>query len=132
MLAKLGEQVVVVAFSGECLDASTVGELRERIAEALSRGVPVVLDVGGVGFADTSGLGLVRTMAARRFAIVGVGPGLSASLSRIPPDRRPPEYETVEAAARALARPSSSTHRTLSFDVPMTAASSIPPDPTLA
>lgn len=109
--------VVVVGISGECLDAAAVASLRECLLEALKRGDPVVLDMSGVAFADTSGLGLVRGLVAKNSALACVGPSLAASLSRIPWRMRPPEYETVEDAALALSRSATTSPGTSRLDL---------------
>jgi len=57
--------VAVITFSGEH-DLNTVPELRQRLAEAVEDGGPVVVDLSGAAFIDSSIIGAV--LDARRDA----------------------------------------------------------------
>jgi anti-sigma B factor antagonist len=57
--------VAVITFSGEH-DLSTAPELRERLARAIEAGQPIVVDLSGAAFIDSSIIGAV--LDARREA----------------------------------------------------------------
>ena len=57
--------VAVITFSGEH-DLNTAPELRERLSEAIEAGNPVVVDLSGAAFIDSSIIGAV--LDARRDA----------------------------------------------------------------
>jgi anti-sigma B factor antagonist len=60
---------VLVTLTGE-IDISTVGELRERLADLAAAGRPLVTDLDQVTFIDATGLGAL-VGAARRAAAHG-------------------------------------------------------------
>lgn len=68
---------MVISFSGEH-DLNTVPQLRERLAEAIATGDPVVVDLSGAAFIDSSVIGAL--LDARRDAHEG-GLGFAVALS---------------------------------------------------
>jgi anti-sigma B factor antagonist len=52
-----GNDVLVIEMSGESLDASNVREFRDAATAAIQDRTRVVLDMSGVKFVDSSGLG---------------------------------------------------------------------------
>jgi anti-sigma B factor antagonist len=63
---------LVVSLSGE-IDVDTAGELRGTLEELSSPDQDIVLDMNGVEFMDSSGLGLLLAMRKRgRFSLRGL------------------------------------------------------------
>lgn len=76
-LERANRGVAVITFSGEH-DLSTAPELRERLEAEIEGGNPVVVDLSGAAFIDSSILGAV--LDARRRAHAG-GLGFAVALS---------------------------------------------------
>lgn len=81
-----GEGVLTAALAGE-IDHHTAARLRQQIDEEIDRRMPgmLVLDFGGVGFMDSSGIGLILGRSKRMQA--GGGQlqvrGASAQINRM-------------------------------------------------
>ena len=99
--------VVIAEVTGD-IDISTVGGLRERLLALADGGPPLILDLNGVSFIDSTGLG-VLVAAARRADTHGGS--LHAVCSRKPTrkllwltgvDRRIPLTDTVDEALEHL------------------------------
>ena len=81
-----GEGVLTAALAGE-IDHHTAARLRQQIDEEIDRRMPgmLVLDFGGVGFMDSSGIGLILGRSKRMQA--GGGQlqvrGTSAQITRM-------------------------------------------------
>ena len=67
---------IVVEFEGE-LDIVTVGELRERLDEAMAEQVPVVLDLAECTFIDSNGIHLLLDVARLERNRNGAGAGFT-------------------------------------------------------
>ena len=67
-----GEGVLTAALAGE-IDHHTAARLRQQIDEEIDRRMPgmLVLDFGGVGFMDSSGVGLILGRQRRAKALGG-------------------------------------------------------------
>jgi anti-sigma B factor antagonist len=98
---------VIAEVTGD-IDISTVGGLRERLLALADGGQPLILDLNGVSFIDSTGLG-VLVAAARRADTHGGS--LHAVCSRKPTrkllwltgvDRRIPLTDTVDETLKQL------------------------------
>jgi anti-sigma B factor antagonist len=99
--------VVIAEVSGD-IDISTVGGLRERLLELADTGGPLIVDLNGVSFIDSTGLGVLVATARRADAHGG---SLHAVCSRPPTrkllwmtgvDRRIPLTDTVDETLQHL------------------------------
>jgi anti-sigma B factor antagonist len=99
--------VVIAEVTGD-IDVSTVSGLRERLLGLADSGQPLIVDLNGVSFIDSTGLG-VLVAAARRADTQGGS--LHAVCSRAPTrkllwltgvDRRIPLTDTVDETLRRL------------------------------
>jgi len=101
-------RVRVVAAGVKNLDANVAAAFRARGLEAVEDGTPVVLDLSGVEFADSSGLGALRAVLEHgqpgTMALAGVSPRLQRILVRIPARLLLPRHGTVVEAAASLER----------------------------
>lgn len=81
-----GEGVLTAALAGE-IDHHTAARLRQQIDEEIDRRMPgmLVLDFGGVGFMDSSGIGLILGRSKRMQATGGQLQvrGTSAQINRM-------------------------------------------------
>lgn len=77
--------------------AETVAELRATCGEALQRGVPVVLDVAGVSFADAAGAEALRDLERAGCVLVGCSGFLSTLLRGAAPATPAPAADAEEA-----------------------------------
>jgi anti-sigma B factor antagonist len=85
------------------LDAYTVGQFREQLAE-LATSRRLLIDLSSVPFMDSAGLGaLIGREAGGDVAVACSRPTLARLLHTTGFDRIVPVTETVEAAASALA-----------------------------
>lgn len=87
-------------------DLTSIIAVRDEAERALERGDLIILDLRGVEFIDTSGLGtisrLMRQAEAGRFVVLGVGLRLNSLFLRLPLQWRPPAYDSVEDARQSL------------------------------
>lgn len=97
----------VVAPVGE-LDLSSIPQVRQRIVQLVAAGTrQVVLDLGGVDFVDSAGVGLV-VMVAKRLAahsgelrLAAPTPGVWSVFELVGLDQLWPAHETVAEATAA-------------------------------
>ncbi|MEU7585602.1 STAS domain-containing protein [Micromonospora sp. NPDC049230] len=97
----------VVEVAGD-LDMSTTPELRDRLREVVRSGAQsVVVDLSGVGFMDSSGLGILvvayKDLRERggSLALAGVAPPVRTVLSITSVDRVIDVFDTVNDAEEA-------------------------------
>ena len=99
--------VVIAEVTGD-IDISTVSGLRERLLELADSGEPLIVDLNGVSFIDSTGLGVLVATARRADTHGG---SLHAVCSRKPTrkllwltgvDRRIPLTDTVDETLRHL------------------------------
>jgi anti-anti-sigma factor len=84
-VARLSLGPTVVAVTGE-LDLAGVPTVRTQVRELLSRGEPVVLDLGGTTFLDVAGVRLLVALsreAAAAETCFGVLPALAPALQLV-------------------------------------------------
>ncbi len=104
------ENVVVLAVAGE-LDLATVKAFREAVTERLDGKIDLVLDVAGLAFCDSTGLGAIVGLhrgareAGVRLVLAGPRQRLASLLQISGVDRVVGVYKSVDAAARGLAEP---------------------------
>ena len=103
--------VVVVRVDGDVDVANTLA-LRDRLAEVMSdERAAVLLDLGGVDFIDSAGVGLLVSAhrrahaASGAFAIAGVSPTVARVLQLTRTDRVLRVLPTVEEALEQLTSP---------------------------
>jgi len=100
--------VTVVKVSGD-LDVSDALPLRETLGLAQGEGAtPVLLDLAGVGFIDSAGIGLLVSAHRRaagaggQFALAALTPTVARVLALTRTDRMLTVLPTVEAGVSAL------------------------------
>jgi len=100
--------VRLLRVSGE-LDLGTIGELRDAVEEHLSSGARIVLDLAGLSFCDSTGLGAMiklhrqTTNLGGAFALSAPGARVADVLRISGVDQVIPVYPTADAAVKALA-----------------------------
>ena len=106
-------QIIVVAVGSMNLDASTSRRLRSDIAIRVEKGHRVIVDMTDVQFADSSGISLLTSFAVDASevpscVIVHCSRRLEVILQRIPRERLPMKFQTLEKAIDAFrdAKPS--------------------------
>jgi anti-anti-sigma factor len=98
----------IVTVTGD-VDVTTVGELRKRLFELATSGVPVMADLTQVGFIDSAGLGVLAGTAKRAtasggfFHVVSDQPNLWQLAHLTGLDSQIPLVRTLEEARQALA-----------------------------
>ena len=106
-----GPDVLVVALRADRLDAANVRGFRERMQSLLPGHPRVVLDLDGVGFVDSSGLGALIACLRQAHAqqgdlrLCGLAPSVQALFELVRVHRvfhvHPARDEAVEAFAQA-------------------------------
>ena len=97
----------VLAVRGD-VDLATAAELRKRLADAVDAYASVVVDLSGVGFMDSTGLGVLVAAANRaaaaghRFALAHPQRIVKNALRLVQVDTLIDVYDTVDAAVEAL------------------------------
>lgn len=96
----------VLTLGVENLDAATCSRVREDLLKKIQGGESVILDAQFVQFADSSGLGLLRTLTNHvgptRFALANVSSRLRRCLERLPADRIPRTIDNIETVATSF------------------------------
>ena len=96
----------LVTVRGTNLDAAVAPLLRLAAARGLGIGPTLIVDLTTVEFADTSGIGVLcvlsREAGPGAMALVGVSFRLRQILARIPPQRLPAIYDSVDDALIAF------------------------------
>ena len=86
------------------LDAGAARRLRSVWPLVLRAEMPIVLDMAGVEFIDTSGLGALRSIEEQSravgMALANCSPRLMLILARLPAGRRPPIYPSLSGLIR--------------------------------
>ena len=82
------------------LDIDGARRIRKEVLPAIKEGRGVVIDLKGVEFADSSGVGALAALASSGgrtvpVALVTCNRRLEQMLSRLPPSRLPPRYVTL-------------------------------------
>lgn len=102
--ARPGRGCALVEVRGE-LDMATSPQLRESLQRLIDAGDrQVVVDLAGVGFMDSSGLGALVTMfktlrdVGGRLCLAAVQPAVRSVLSITSVDRAIDVYDSIEAA----------------------------------
>lgn len=104
------DKVAVLAVAGE-LDLATVKTFREVVTGRLDGSADVVLDVAGLAFCDSTGLGAIVGLhraakeAGVRLVLAAPRQRLASLLQISGVDRVVGVYRSVDAAARGLAEP---------------------------
>jgi anti-anti-sigma factor len=106
MAIKHDGPIRTVSFDVENLDASLARVLKERLSELLDQGWSVVIDLKGVKFMNSSGLGticsLFRRAGREKLYLANVCPRLEALLAGLPLDGLPPRHRNVRDALAAM------------------------------
>lgn len=103
-----GRECTVVQVAGD-LDMATSPQLRDGLQRILAAGTRnVVIDMAGVGFMDSSGLGALVVMftafrdGGGRLCLAAVQPHVRTILAVTSVDRAIDVYDTVEAAEAGM------------------------------
>ena len=105
--------MLVCSDQGVCVAAVGMANFRAPHTETVARqtmalldaGNAVILDMEGVEFIDSSGLGVLARLASshsRSLALAGVGPRLSALLARVPASVLPRQFACISDATAAF------------------------------
>ncbi|CAG1004787.1 hypothetical protein MYXO_03320 [Myxococcaceae bacterium] len=102
------DDVLVVSVCHDRLDASMTTTLRKQLALPLSRSRHVVVDLSGVGFLDSAGVGLLLWIRGRQQArygalhLCGVTARVRATLALVRADLVLPIFDDSASAQRAF------------------------------
>jgi anti-sigma B factor antagonist len=96
----------IVSFNVENLDFMQAKKCKEQLFGLIEKGLPVVIDLQGVKFVDSSGLGVISSLFRRagseKLCLANVSPGLEAILASLPVDVLPPCHRGVREAVAAM------------------------------
>jgi anti-anti-sigma factor len=96
----------IVSFDVENLDFSQAKICKEQLFGLIEKGWPVVIDLHGVKFVDSSGLGVISSLFRRagseKLCLANVSPGLETILASLPVDVLPPCHRGVREAVAAM------------------------------
>jgi anti-anti-sigma regulatory factor len=98
--------VFVVTLRVVKFDAAVARSVRRDLSAPLRRGIPVVLDVKGVEFSDSSGLGTLCALHEQfgpdLLVLAGCSDRLASIVARAPRHRLPRRFRSVQEAIRAV------------------------------
>jgi anti-anti-sigma factor len=96
--------VAVLHLSGD-VDVSQSLAVRDAVGAAVEAGTPVVVDLSGVRFIDSSGIGILVTAhrkAPESFAVAGAVDAVRRALELTRTDRILRLFDTVDEAVQAV------------------------------
>jgi anti-sigma B factor antagonist len=96
--------VAVLRLAGD-VDVSQSLAVRDAVGAAIERGTPVVVDLSGVRFIDSSGIGILVTAhrrAPEAFAVAGAVEAVRRALELTRTDRILRLFDSVDEAVAAM------------------------------
>jgi anti-anti-sigma factor len=106
MTIKQDGPIRIVSFDVENLDASLARVFKEQVSGLIDQGWRVIIDLKGVKFMNSSGLGVICSLCRRagreKLCLANVCPRLEAILAGLPGEGLPARHHNVRDAVAAI------------------------------